>query len=48
MQAMIPPKRFDIFPLIGGCSEGLDAFRVFFKMPHIALVTINCYGISYI
>ena len=27
---MIPPKRFDIFPLTGGCSEDLDAFRVFF------------------
>ena len=21
-QPMIPPKRFDIFPLAGGCSEG--------------------------
>ena len=31
LQPMIPPKRFDIFPLTGGCSEGLDAFRVFFK-----------------
>ena len=28
---MIPPKRFDIFPLTGGCSEGLDAFRFLFK-----------------
>ena len=28
---MFPPKRFDIFPLTGGCSEGLDAFRYFFK-----------------
>ena len=29
---MIPPKRFDIFPpLTEGCSEGLDAFRFFFK-----------------
>ena len=28
----IPPKRFDIFPaLTGGCSEGLDALRFFFK-----------------
>ena len=26
------PKRFDIFsPLTEGCSEGLDAFRFFFK-----------------
>ena len=29
--SMIPPKRFDIFPLTGGCSEGLDASRFFFK-----------------
>ena len=28
---MIPPKRFDIFPPTEGCSEGLDAFRFFFK-----------------
>ena len=28
LQLMIPPKGFDIFfPLIGGCSESLDAFR---------------------
>ena len=26
VKPMIPPKRFDIFPLTGGCSEGLDAF----------------------
>ena len=25
------PERFDIFPVYGGCSEGLDAFRFFFK-----------------
>ena len=25
LQPMIPPKRFDLFPLTGGCSEGLDA-----------------------
>ena len=32
LQPMIPPKRFDIFsPLTGGCSEGLGAFRFFFK-----------------
>ena len=30
---MIPPKRFDIFPPdCGGCSEGLDASRFFFKI----------------
>ena len=29
---MVPPKLVDIFfPLTGGCSEGLDAFRFFFK-----------------
>ena len=32
-QLLIPPKRFDIFfPLTGGCSEGLGAFRFFFKL----------------
>ena len=33
LQPMIPPtKRFDIFsPMTGGCSEGLGAFRFFFK-----------------
>ena len=32
LQPVIPPKRSDIFsPLAGGCSEGLDAFRFFFK-----------------
>ena len=32
LQPMIPSKRFDIFyflPLTGGCSECLDAFRLF-------------------
>ena len=30
---MIPPKHFGIFlPLTGECSEGLDAFRFFFKL----------------
>ena len=36
LQSMIPPKRFVIFyffPLTGGCSEGLGAFRFFFKHP---------------
>ena len=28
---MIPPTRFDFSPLTGGCSEGLGAFRFFFK-----------------
>ena len=32
LQPLIPPKRFDNFPpLTGGCSEGLGAFRFFFK-----------------
>ena len=36
-QLLIPPKRFDIFsPLTGGCSEGLGAFRFFFK--HLTVV----------
>ena len=31
LQPMIPPKRFVMFfPLTGGCSEGVDAFRFFF------------------
>ena len=29
--AYVPAKRFDISSLAGGCSEGLDAFRFFFK-----------------
>ena len=31
LKSMIPLKCFDISPLAGGCSEGLDAFRFFFK-----------------
>ena len=31
LQPMIPPKRFDVLPLTGGCSEDLGAFRFFFK-----------------
>ena len=33
LQAMFPPKikPLDIFSPEGGCSEGLDAFRFFFK-----------------
>ena len=32
LQPIIPLKRFDISPLMsGGCSEALDAFRLFFK-----------------
>ena len=31
LQSMIPCKRFDIFPLTGGYSEGLEAFGFYFK-----------------
>ena len=31
LQPMIPSKRFDVFPLTGGCSEGLDVC-VFFPL----------------
>ena len=31
LQPMFPPKPFDNFSPGGGCSEGLDAFRFFFK-----------------
>ena len=41
---MIPPKRVDIFPPDwGGCLEGLDAFRFFFKY-----LTIYIYFIQYL
>ena len=40
LQPVIPPtKRFDIFPLIGGCSKGLDAFRFFLKQQLLFLIT---------
>ena len=34
LQPRIPPptKFFEIFPRTGGCSEGLDAFRFFFRI----------------
>ena len=42
LQPMIPPKRFDLFsPLTGGCSEGLDAFRFFFKQRVVPYVSHN-------
>ena len=31
LQPIFTPKSFDIFSPEGGCSEGLDAFRFFFK-----------------
>ena len=33
LQPMISPKRLTFFPLTGECSEGLGAFRFFFKKP---------------
>ena len=42
LQPMIPPKRFDIFfPLTEGCSEGLDAFRFFFKQSRRSRRVLN-------
>ena len=42
---MISSKHFDIFsPLTGGCSEGLDAFRVFFKKKKLELGTCERAG----
>ena len=34
LQPLIPLKRFDFFPPTGGGSEGLGAFRFFFKQRH--------------
>ena len=39
-QLLIPPKRFDIFPQTGGCSEGLGAFRFFFKQPNLSILSL--------
>ena len=42
LQTMIPPtKRFDISPPCVGCSEGLDAFRFFFKQTQIHILYVN-------
>ena len=35
LQPMMPPKRFDIFSLTAGCSEGLGAFCFFLKNKYI-------------
>ena len=40
LQPMIPPKRFDISPLPGGGSEGLDAFRSLFKHEITLVVSV--------
>ena len=37
---MIPPKRFDILSLTGGCSEVLDAFRFVFNHNVVSEVLI--------
>ena len=45
LQPVIRPKRFDIFPLTGGCSEGLDAFRFFLlnnSIDHVLMIHILC------
>ena len=39
---MIPPKRFDMFPLTGGCPEGLDAFIFFFKNKIVVKPKVIC------
>ena len=41
LQLMIPPnKRFDIFPLVVGCSRGLGAFIFFFRQLHSVCVCV--------
>ena len=41
-QLLIPPKRFDIFfPLTGGCSEVLDAFRFLFKQEYNHIIRVG-------
>ena len=45
LQPVIQPKRFDIFPLTGGCSEGLDAFIFFLlnnSIDHVVMIYILC------
>ena len=42
MQPIIESKRFDIFPLTGGCSEGLDGFRFFLEI-YIITGFLLCY-----
>ena len=45
LQPTIPHKRFDIFPLTGGFSEGLDVFRFFFKAAlHIIVSRSPCFA----
>ena len=38
-QLLIPPKKK--FPLTGGCSEGLGAFRFFFKQIYLDSATLD-------
>ena len=45
LQPMFPPKRFDMLPLSGGCSEGLNAFRYFFKVQQqLLLIVFSIYS----
>ena len=44
LQPMIPPRRFDIFSPDWGCSEGLDAFRFFFEVLVLLIISINRLG----
>ena len=51
LQPMIPPKRFDIFPLDGGCSEGIDALKgpLFpIGIKHLIYMNFFCYGSSFL
>ena len=45
LQPMFPPKPLDIFSPQGGCSEGLDAFRLFLKTEDTISLDYNsiCY-----
>ena len=48
LQPMIPPKYLDIFSPSGRCSEGLDAFRSFFKQPALWLTHTVVYVCMYV
>ena len=37
---MIPPRRFNIFPLTEGCSEGLDVFIFFLRCILNVVITV--------
>ena len=47
LQPLIPPKRFDIFPLITGeCSEGLGVLRFFFRNSSSLQLWYPCLAIN--